>query len=337
MNKKRAMILVPALSLLLVSMAVSAAPPGTLEELAARPELWPAEVTVKRDAELHNGASVQAGQLVRVQEVRTTDVILDNGSNYFPLLADETDLMERLAAMMESMTPEQIELTPAAVQEQTGLWPLDVTSRIDLSLGDDLDLPAGTEFALQGFNPDGSVILSARASGTVVAMELLHTDLMTRARERLNLPSEKRSPFFIRSLESMLEPPADGSTLADSDYVVLYEGRDSCPRSSAFAPVLAALYNRTFGEDIDFEVVHLAAIDSRAEHKAHLEKTGLAARISKEGRQQDIISLTGMRGEILPYVYLVDQEGNVIAQTSADGEATSPGDVLEKLTEKLAE
>ena len=337
MNKKRAMILISALAMLIASALLFAGPPSTLPELAARPELWPTEVIVKRDAEFHNGASIKAGQVVKVQEVRTTDVILDNGSNYFPLLVEETDLMERLAIMVSSMTPEQIDLTPAALQEQTRLWPLSVTSRIDLSLGDGLDLPAGSEFALKGFNPDGSVVLSTRGSGAVVAMQLIHTDLMTRARERLELPVEQQAPFFIRSLESMLEPAADGSTLAGSDYVVLYEGRDSCPRSSAFAPVLAALYNGTFGEEVNFEVVHLAAIDSREEHQAHLEKIGLAARISKEGQGQDIVTLTGIRGEVLPYVYLLDHEGNVIAGTSPQGEATSPGDILEKLTELLAE
>jgi hypothetical protein len=43
-----------------------------------------------------------------------------------------------------------------------------------------------------------------------------------------------------------------------------------------------------------------------------------------------------MRGEVLPYVYLLDHEGNVIASTSADGAETSPGDILEILTAKLA-
>lgn len=337
MTTSRNWILISAFSLALVSTLVVAAPPATLPELAARPELWPSEVTVRKDAEFQNGQSIQAGQVVKVQEVRTTDVILDNGSILFPLLAEETDLMDRLAALVASMTAEQVDLTPAVVRDRTELWPLSVASTIDMSLGEGLDLPAGSVFDLRGFNPDGSVVLSSRGSATAVAMAVTRTDLMARARERLVLPADQQTPFFIRSLESMLEPAPDGSVLADSDYVVLYEGRNSCPRSSAFAPVLAALYGRTYGEAIDFEVVHLAAIDSREEHLAHLEKTGLAARISKEDRVQDIITLTGMRGEVLPYVYLMDHEGNVIAHTSADGEQTSPGDILEKLVELLGE
>jgi len=337
MTKRRVRILISALTILLVSAVSLAGAPDTLEELSARPELWPMEVTVKKDAEFHNGESVQAGQVVKVQEVRSTDVVLDNGSIYFPMLAEETDLMERFSIMVSSMSEAQIDLTPMELRDRTDLWPFTVLSRVVMSLGEGLDLPAGSEFALRGFNPDGSVVLSSMGSGTMVAMELVHTDLMSRAWERLDLPENERTPFFIRKLESLLEPAADGSTLAGSDYVLLYEGRDSCPRSSAFAPVLAALYGRTYGEETDFEVVHLAAIDSRAEHKAHLEKTGLAARISREGAEQEIVTLTGMRGEVLPYVYLMDHEGNVIAHTSEDGEATAPGDILEKLVELLGE
>jgi len=337
MTKTRILIYFSVSALLLVSATVVAGPPTNLQELAARPELWPQEVTIRKNAELLDGTTIQIGQVVKVQEVRSTDVILDNGSILFPLLAEETDLMDRLATLVSPMTAEQVDLTPAALQDRSELWPLMVASRIDMSLGEGLDLPAGSEFEFRGFNPDGSLLLSARGSGTVVAMAVIHTDLMTKARERLALPDELRTPFFIRSLESMLEPAADGSTLADSDFVVVYEGRDSCPRSSAFAPVLAALYGKSYGEENDFEVVHLAAIDSREEHRAHLEKIGLAARISKEGRGQDIITLTGMRGEVLPYVYLMGHEGNVIAHTSADGVATPPGEILEKLVEKLAE
>ena len=337
MTMSRMLILMTALSMLVVSATVVAGPPATPEELAARPELWPQEVTVRKDAELYNGMSIRTGQIVKVQEVRTTDVVLDNGSILFSLLADETDLMERLAILVSSMTAEQIELTPAAVREHSELLPLAVVSRVDLSLGEGLEIPAGSAFDIRGFNPDGSLVLSARGSGTAVVMDVNLTDLMARARERLSLAAGERAPFFIRSLESMLEPAADGSILADSDYVVLYEGRAACPRSSAFAPVLAALYGRSYGEAKDFEVVHLAAIDSREEHRAHLKKTGLAARISKEGRAQDIVTLTGMRGDVLPYVYLMDPEGRVIAHTSADGVTTSPGDILEVLVKKLAE
>ncbi len=337
MTKSRTLILVSALSMLLVWETAAGGPPTTVEELAGRPELWPQKVTVRKDIEFSDGTSIKYGQVFKVQEIRTADIVLNEGSNYFPILPEETDIMERLSILLSTMTPEQIDLTPLALRNRSELWPLSVMSKVDMSLEDGVNLPAVSEFNFRGFNPDGSLVLYARESGTVVAMDVIHTDLMARARERLALPADRRTPFFIRSLESMLEPAADGSTLADSDFLVLYEGRNNCPRSRTFAPQLATVYGRAYGEKIDFEVVHLAAIDDRQEHQAHLERTGLAARISQEGREQDIVTLTGMRGEVLPYVYLMDHEGNVLAHTSADGMATSPRDVLAVLEQRLSE
>jgi len=85
--------------------AAGADAPRTLNELAARRELWPMEVTILRAAQFQNGRSIGKGQVVVLDQVTPQGLRLDDGAMFFMYPGSDTDVMQRVGALVASMTP----------------------------------------------------------------------------------------------------------------------------------------------------------------------------------------------------------------------------------------
>jgi hypothetical protein len=300
-------------------------------ELSERRELWPEEVKVLEDATFQNGRSVRKGQIVRVEEVRRNDVVLDDGAMFFPMAVEDTNLMKKVARLAESLTPEQLALTLDDVRRRPELWPVRVTLRWAMKLDDGSEVPVGQEVVLLGFERDGSVSIGAVEQGASLSLDPWGTDVFARARDRAMLPDVGTVPFPLRSLESMLEPAADGSTLGDFEYVVVYDGRDSCPRATVFAPELAAFQEASSSGDASWQLVLANAAHRPPENREHYAHMGLEGRLVRDGWGPVADRLLGFSGPPTPWVRVYGRDAATVATVSADGESTSPRDVLATL------
>jgi len=242
MNHRHAVLTLCITGFLVVAMPVIADGrqlPATLAELAPRPELWPGPVTILADAEFTNGRAIRKGQIVRIEKVTPEGVTLEDGSMFFRLDAGQTDLFERVGALVRSLTPEQLVLKRTDLPGRPELWPERLPLQVGLTTEDGSQVAAGDELVLIGFCPDGRIKVAAVEQGFTLPVDPVWTDLFDRARERLLLDDADAVPYPYRTLESLLEPSSDGTTVSDLDYLVFYQGRDACPRATHYAPELA--------------------------------------------------------------------------------------------------
>src|SRR6266542_2315394 len=96
-------------------------------EFAQRPEVWPAQCTVKRPFKFQRGA-VAAGQKVAVLNIRADRIELGTADGMsFAAKPDETDAFTLGSAIWKMLSPKQRELTYATLLQRKDLWPYRVT------------------------------------------------------------------------------------------------------------------------------------------------------------------------------------------------------------------
>lgn len=311
--------------------AAGADAPRTLNELAARRELWPMEVTILRAAQFQNGRSIGKGQVVVLDQVTPQGLRLDDGAMFFMYPGSDTDVMQRVGALVASLTPEQRALTMDEVRDNDALWPTRAALRWAITTDDNAQIPAGKELVVMGFVPDGRVQLADIEQNFNVPVDPWETDLFVRARERVALNDDVS--FSWRLLESMLEPSADGLTVADYDYLVMYDGRDTCSRSVAFAPELAKFQKSSAASGAKWLLILVNGASAPQQNRTHYRNMGLQGRAAKDGWGPALFNYFELGGYQTPWMYVFDRDGNQIA--TAGEAADSALGVLDLLSARV--
>src|SRR5688572_23071474 len=157
----------------------------TLAELSRRPELLPAQVTLKQPVKLQGRPAMNAGQKLTVVSVRGTNVEVEtpDGRSTFNTKADDTDLLSAAQETWKKLTPEQRALTYAALLQKKELWTYRVklTQPQRLSTG---ELKAGESVILLGVEGNGLLLAHEKGNFTFV-VEPRQTDLLENARQLL--------------------------------------------------------------------------------------------------------------------------------------------------------
>lgn len=308
---------------------------ASLDELVNKREWWPPEVTVLAAAQFQNGKSVRKGQTVLLAEVRPDGLKLDDGSMYFVFDPAKTDFHERLERRLAALTPEQKALTLTEVLRRQELWPVRVALRSPVLMEGIPDYPAGLEMVLLRTNPDGTLQLASPERNSMIPVDPWSTDFFDRARDRLPVAVGDTAPFAMRSLESMLEPSADGEHVWERDYIVVYQGRDACPRATHYGPDLAAMLERLPDDGPDWELVFPNAIDSPELNRIHHANMGLNGRASLENYGNSIVQVLSLPTSMTPWVILMDRNGKTLVSVSEDGTSFPPDRVIETIERTL--
>lgn len=322
---------VACLALAIGTHAGAADAPRSLAELAGKRELWPPEVTILEGAQFQNGRRVREGQVVALDEVRRDGLRLDDGAMFFLYAPERTDFMQRVEALYDSLSPEQRALTLDEVRRRQELWPVRATLRWGISMDGGAKIPAGRDLVVMGFQPNGQVLVADVEQNITVPVDPWFTDLFGRARDRVG--QDESMPFRFRLLESMLEPSADGSTLADYDYVVVYDGKDTCSRSTAFAPELAKFQQQAAADKASWTLVLMNGAMKPPTNRAHYRNMGLEGRIVKDGWGPAVDRALGIAGYSTPWVTVYDATAQEVAV--AGEPADSAGQVLNFLVKRV--
>ena len=114
----------PLLAICLMASA-AAAQDLSWTELASRPELWPAQCTVKDTIKFEGGMSVPAGARVDVLDFKgnEADMKTTAGKTYFAAEPEDTDVLDVARAAYTKLTPKQRALTYPLIVQQKDLWP----------------------------------------------------------------------------------------------------------------------------------------------------------------------------------------------------------------------
>ena len=154
----------------------------TWQELVRRPELWPAQCTVKTEMDFQGGRGVRAGQKVNVVQVKPdeTDLATLDGRLNCAAEPDETDLLELARGAYARLTPKQRELTYPAVAQRRDLWPYKVTLTRTFELEGGKALREGEQLRVLDVQPGRLAVLS-EAMNTTFQVATQATDLMAQA------------------------------------------------------------------------------------------------------------------------------------------------------------
>jgi len=327
-------MLICAASIIAVAPTAEAAgdePPRTLAELAAWRELWPLEVTIQSGARFQNGRSIEKGQVVSLDQVTPQGLRLANDTMFFMYAVTDTDVMQRVAILHKALSPERRALKMNDARRNDSLWPTRVTSRWQMQLDGNAQIAADAELVVLGFLPDGRLKLAHIEQNFTVPMDPWDTNFFWQARMRVG--KDDGVPFSSRLLESMLEPSTDGKTVADYDYVVMYDGRDSCSRSTIFAPDLAKFQQASNASGAKWLLVFVNAASETAVNRDHYRNMGLTGRAAKDGWGSALHGYFELGGYQTPWVHVFDRDGNEIA--SAGDAVASSQQVLDFLSAKV--
>ena len=326
-------------------------------DLARRPELWPAQCTVKVPMQFQGGMSVRAGQMANVVEVKATEVDLQStdGRLNFAADPDESDVLDVARAGYAKLTPKQRALTYPAIVQQKDLWPYRVTITRGFSLAPGKVVAVGDSVLVKDLQPGKVDVVSEKLNARFgVAMPA--TDLMAQARKFVEddqagprllamqkaaeekLAAEEKAQAdkikvegrVVLELEGKLinsitgQPePLDTNSLPR--YIVFLRGQSTCPITRRFAPSVIKYCADMKPKHPEFELVYLTIEDLPETEKFAKELGFNWGMVTYENTTMPSVH-PYIDGRI-PQLIVMDRDGKVLANGI---QATAP-DALQQL------
>ncbi len=333
-----------SLLLAICSMAGAAAAQDlTWTELANRPELWPAQCTVKSAINFEGGVSIPAGATVDVVDFKgnSADMKTLDGKTYFAAEPDDTDVLDLARAAYAKLTPKQRALTYPAIAQQQELWPYKVTITRGFSLAPGKNVQVGDQVLVKDVQWNKvdvvSTNLNARFAVTPPA-----TDLMVQARKFVEdnsagprllavqraqqdelLAEQKANAERIKAIgrvtleldgkliNSQTGQPEPLDTNALPRYYVFLRGQSTCPITRNFAPLFIQYCNSIKSTHPEVEVVYLTIEDLPETFKFAKELGFNWRTVSYENTTMPCVN-PYIDGRI-PQLIVMDRDGKVLA------------------------
>jgi len=277
--------------LLVISLvpAGAAAQELTWSELASRPELWPAQCTVKATIQFQGGASVPAGATVDVVDFKGNEANMKttDGRTYFAAEPDDTDVLDVARAAYAKLTPRQRELTYPLLVSRKELWPYRVTITRSFTLAPGKTVQAGDQVMVKDVQ-SGKVDVVSEKLNARFGVALAATDAMAQARNFLE--DEQAGPRLLamqkiadeklaaelkakgdkikaegrvavelegKLINSLTGEPEPLDANAWPRYIVFLRGQSTCPITRNFAPTFIKYCNGIKSAHPEVEVVYL--------------------------------------------------------------------------------
>ncbi len=120
----------------------------------------------------------------------------------------------------------------------------------------------------------------------------------------------------------------DFNRLRTVKYYALYNSAHWCSPCRAFTPKLVDFYNRNKAAHPEFEVIFFSSDDTEADMSHYIQSAGMqwpAVGFKNGG------TLKHYFGESIPCLVLIDEKGQVLADTFVNGKYTSPSNVIKAM------
>lgn len=335
-------MLIPLLAIGLMAGAV-AAQDLSWTDLAARPELWPAQCTVKDTIKFEGGVSIPAGATVDVVDFKgnEADMKTTDSKTYFAAEPEDTDVLNVARAAYAKLTPKQRALTYPLIVQRKDLWPYHVTITRSFSLAPGKTVQVGDEVLVKDVQP-GKVDVVSEKLNARFAVAMPATDLMAQARKFVEDDSagprllamqklaeeklaaeEKAKADEIKAkgrvavelegklINSQTGQPEPLDTKAWPRYIVFLRGQSTCPITRNFAPTFIKYCNGMKTTHPEVEVVYLT-IEDLPETFKFAKELGFDWRtVSYENTTMPSVN-PYIDGRI-PQLIVMDRDGKVLA------------------------
>lgn len=316
----------------------------TLEALAKRRDLWPAECKLTAAVDL-TGGRFPVGCTCIVIDVTGQKLVLMPVDREvgFELECSHTDFLTTARAAWDAMTPEQRDLDYAKLATRADLWPARVSLvRVQVFKAGDSDRQTvyarGTEMDFGCFDGE-RVRLGHAEHDPHASFEASATDLMVRARAAM-LEKPRAVGRVLAELDgkviSLKAGKAAKLNLAKPPrFTVLYFGAEASGPCQVFAPKLVEFYSSHRQAGRAFEVVFVSRDTSATEMLRHARKhkfPWLAVSFEKL-KSIPIVQAHGRYG--IPHLIVLDADGNVLADSFRNGDSRGASTTLDELRELL--
>jgi len=312
----------------------------TWQEMARRPELWPAQCASKATIPF-DGATIKPGQTLKVLKVlpKAVQVSTLDDKVTFEADPDETDVLAVAGAAYAKLTPKQRELTYASIAQRKDLWPAHLTLTRSFQVGGGQSVNAGEQVVVKNVQPDRARVLVERLN-TTFECALPATDIMAQARKFVEDP--QAGPRFVaeqpavaaapqpakdrvlgelqgKLINSVTDKPEPLDAQAPPKYLVFCRGSSTCPYTHKFAPTLVKYYNEMKPKHPEFEIIWIMT-ESPADTGKYAKETGFSWRAIE---YESTGSMPGVSKPIdgrLPQLIVMDLNGRVLingVQTAA--------------------
>jgi hypothetical protein len=332
-------------SLLAIALMAGAAAAQDLNwtELAGRPDLWPAQCTVKNTIKFEGGVSIPAGATVDVLDFKgnEADMKTTDGKTYFAAEPEDTDVLEVARAAYAKLTPKQRALTYPLIVQKKDLWPYRVTITRSFDLAPGKTVQAGDVVLVKDVQP-GKVDVVSEKLNARFAVAMPATDLMAQARKFVEddsagprllavqklaeekLAAEEKSKADAIKAEGRVAVELEGklinsqtgqpeplNTNAWPRYIVFLRGQSTCPITRNFAPTFINYCNGMKTTHPEVEVVYLTIEDLPETFKFARELGFDWRTVSYENTTMPSVN-PYIDGRI-PQLIVMDRDGRVLA------------------------
>jgi hypothetical protein len=315
----------------------------TWTQLAARPELWPAQCTVKAAINFEGGVTIPAGATVDVVDFKgnTADMKTTDNKTYFAAEPDDTDVLEVARAAFAKLTPKQRALTYPSIAQQKDLWPYKVTITRGFSLAPGKTVQVGDQVLVKNIQSDKLVVVSEKLNAQF-GVTPPATDLMAQARKFVEddsagprllamqkqaeeqLAAEQQAKAAAIKAEGRVAVELEGklinsqtglpeplNTNAWPRYIVFLRGQSTCPITRGFAPSFIQYCNSIKSTHPEVEVVYLT-IEELPDTFKFAKELGFDWRtVSYENTTMPCVN-PYIDGRI-PQLIVMDRDGKVLA------------------------
>lgn len=308
----------------------------TLADLAARPELLPAQITLGKAVKLQGRAAFPAGQKLTVLAVKGDNVELEtpDGRSRFTTKAGDTNVLAAAGEVWNKLTPDQRALTLKSLLQRNDLWTYRVTLKQPIRL-DSGSIQAGEQAILVGV--EGDTLLLAYEKGNFLFNAIpSQTDFLESARKLLadrnafpSRVSEDLRGKLVHPVTGAAAPQASG---AEPKYYVFYRGAGWCGPCRQFSPSLVKFYRDMKPKHPGFEVFFVSGDKSPAEMKAYAKEAGFSWSAVPQQRQMEMQIVNRLFVNFIPQLVVTDRQGNVLIDSAKTG---GPANALKKFESLL--
>jgi hypothetical protein len=302
-------------------------------DLVRRPELWPAQCTIKQAMQFQGGMSVRAGQTLNVLEVKANEVDLQttDGRLHFDADPDQTDVLNLAREAYAKLTPKQQALTYASLIQRKELWPGQVTiNRTIFLVANGPVVHPGDQVLLKDVQPGKLLVVSEKLHARFPVAPNA-TDLMAQTRgfvenkdgvsprylaeKAAEVRLQREGPVVMqlegKLINSITAQPEPLDTNSLPRYIVFLRGQSTCPITRRFAPTVIKYCQEMKPKHPDFEVVYLT-IEDMPETEKFAKELGFSWRtVTYENTTMPSVN-PYIDGKI-PQLIVMDRSGRVLA------------------------
>jgi hypothetical protein len=309
-----------------------------LQDLIRRPELKPAQCTLKETLQFQSGVTLKAGQKFDILEITADEIVVSapNGRQNFSLTPSQTDVIAVANAEYSKMTTKQKELTYDAVLKRQDLWPYRLKVKDSFDIGNQRIKKGDTVYFMDVKN--GQIVVVPSTFNTHFELNPQDTDILEQARTFIEQPNGAPG-ILAEELQGKLVNAITGQAVSlDANtppkYYVIFHGARWCPYTQKFTPDVLKLYNAMKSKHPEFEVIYLPAEKSAAETQTYAKELNFPWPTIDFNQRNKLSVLAKIVGRSsLPDIQVVDRFGNlIIDNTQFDRDAVLKE--LEKLLSK---